>query len=180
MWARLLAELGGGAYGKIRSVDCSHIKIHQDTANPAGGQTAQAMGRTKGGFNTKLAAVVEAVGRVGGLSLTPGLRYDPHACAPLAPHLAGECVLADKGFDSTKFRTDLVRTGAMVCIPPRRTRRIDYYFSRRLYRHRHTVENFFCRIKCHCRVATRYEKLAVTFLGFVYFAVIIDWINFEV
>jgi hypothetical protein len=31
----------------------------------------------------------------------------------------------------------------MVCIPPRSTRRIDYYFSRRLYRHRHTVENFF-------------------------------------
>jgi transposase len=180
MWARLLAELEGGAYGEIRSVDCSHIKIDQDAANPAGGQTAQAMGRTKGGFNTKLAAVVDAVGRAVDLSLAPGQEYDVHACRPLAPHLAGKWVLDDKGFDSTEFRTDLVRTGAMVCIPPRSTRRIDYYFSRRLYRHRHTVENFFCRIKRHRRVATQYEKLAVTFLGFVYSAAIIDWINFEV
>jgi transposase len=89
-------------------------------------------------------------------------------------------VLADKGFDSAEFRSDLVRTGAMVCIPPLGTRRIQYYYSRRLYRHRHTVENFFCRIKRNRRVATRYEKLAVTFLGFVYLAAIIDWITHEV
>ena len=180
LWTRLLTILGAGAYGEIRSVDCSHIKIHQDGANPAGGQSAQAMGRTKGGFNTKLAAVVDAIGRAVGLSLAPGPQYDVHACEPLAPHLAGKWVLADKGFDSAEFRSDLVRTGAMVCIPPLGTRRIQYYYSRRLYRHRHTVENFFCRIKRNRRVATRYEKLAVTFLGFVYLAAIIDWITHEV
>jgi transposase len=48
LWTRLLAELGTAAFGEIRSVDCSHIKIHQDAANPAGGQSEQAMGRTKG------------------------------------------------------------------------------------------------------------------------------------
>jgi transposase len=180
LWARLLAELGAGAYGEIRSVDCSHIKIHQDAANPAGGQTAQAMGRTKGGFNSKLAAVVDAVGRAVGLSLAPGPQHDLRACAPLMPHLDGKWVVGDKGFDSAAFRADLVRTGAMVCIPPRSTRRTDYYFSRLLYKHRHTVENFFCRIKRHRRIATRYEKLAVTFLGFVYLAAIIDWITHEV
>ena len=180
LWARLLAELGAGAYGEIRSVDCSHIKIHQDAANPAGGQTAQAMGRTKGGFNSKLAAVVDAVGRAVGLSLAPGPQHDLRACAPLMPHLDGKWVGGNKGFDSAAFREDLVRTGAMVCIPPRSTRRTDYYFSRLLYKHRHTVENFFCRIKRHRRIATRYEKLAVTFLGFVYLAAIIDWITHEV
>ena len=180
LWARLLAELGAGAYGEIRSVDCSHIKIHQDAANPAGGQTAQAMGRTKGGFNSKLAAVVDAVGRAVGLSLAPGPQHDLRACAPLMPHLDGKWVVGDKGFDSAAFRADLVRTGAMVCIPPRSTRRTDYYFSRLLYKHRHTVENFFCRIKRHRRIATRYEKLAVTFLGFVCLAAIIDWITHEV
>jgi transposase len=180
LWARLLAELGTKAFGKIRSGDYSHIKIHQDAANPAGGQTARAMGRTKGGFNTKLAAVVDAIGRAVGLSLAPGQQYDPHACAPLAPHLAGKWMLADKGFDSAEFRTDLVRTGAMVCIPPLSTRRINYYFSCRLYRYRYTVENFFCRIQRNRRVATRHEKLAVTFLGFVYLSAITDWITHEI
>jgi transposase len=180
LWAQLLAELGGGACGEIRSVDCSYIKIHQDAANPRGGQAVQAMGRTKGGFNSKLAAVVDAVGRAVGLSLAPGSQHDLYACAPLASHLAGKWVVADKGFDSAAFRTELVRSGAMVCIPPRSARRTPYYFSRLLYKHRHTVENFFCRIKRHRRIATRYEKLAETFLGFVYLAAIIDWITHEV
>ena len=49
-----------------------------------------------------------------------------------------------------------------------------------LHIHETTVENFFCRIKRNRRVATRYEKLAVTFLGFVHLAAIIDWITHEV
>ena len=40
--------------GKIRCVDCSHIKVHRDAANTIGGQANQAMGRTKGGLNTSL------------------------------------------------------------------------------------------------------------------------------
>jgi transposase len=176
----MLVELGAEACGQIRSVDCSHIKVHRDAANTAGGQRAQAMGRTKGGFNTKLAAVVDAVGRAVGLHLAPGSQHDLLACAPLAPHLAGKWVLGDKGFDSDAFRQDLARTGATVCIPSRSSRREPRYFSKLLYRHRHTVENFFGRIKRHRRIATRYEKLAVTFLGFVYLAAAIDWITHEV
>lgn len=180
LWAQLLALLGAGACGRIRSVDCSHIKVHRDAANTAAGQAAQAMGRTKGGFNTKLVAVVDALGRAVGLSVAPGERHDLRACRPLVPWLAGQWVVADKGFDAADFRTALARTGAMVCIPPRSSRLAPYYFSQRLYRHRHTVENFFCRIKRHRRIATRYEKLAVTFLGFVYLATALDWLAHEV
>ena len=115
-----------------------------------------------------------------GLALAPGPQHDLLACAPLAPHLAGQWVLGDKGFDSDAFRQDLIRTGANVCIPSRSSRRAPRYYSQRLYRHRHTVENFFGRIKRHRRIATRYEKRAVTFLGFVYLAALIDWIAFEV
>jgi hypothetical protein len=73
-------------WGRIRSVDCSHIKVHGDGANPAGGQANQAEGKTKGGFNTKLAAVVDGIGRAVGLCLAPGPQYDLHACAPLQEH----------------------------------------------------------------------------------------------
>lgn len=180
LWPRLLAELSGGACGRIRSVDCSHIKVHQDAANPVGGAEAQGMGRTKGGFNSKLAAVVDALGRAVGLTVAPGPRPDLEACAPLAAHLAGQWVVGDKGFDSSAFRVELADAGAMVCIPPRRSRCLDYYFSRLLYRHRHTVENFFCRIKRHRRIATRFEKLVETFLGFIYLAAVIDWLSLEV
>jgi transposase len=72
LWATILGQLGHAAFERIRCMDCSHIKIHRDGANPIGGQAWQAMGRTKGGLNTKLAAVVDAVGRAIGLNLAPG------------------------------------------------------------------------------------------------------------
>ena len=53
-------------------------------------------------------------------------------------------------------------------------------FHRGYYRRRHRVENFFGRMKKFRRVATRYDKLAVTFLAFIQFAAIIDWLTFKV
>jgi len=180
LWARLHAQLRRKMWGRIRSVDCSHIKVHCDGANPAGGQIHQAQGKTKGGLNTKLAAVVDGVGRAVGLCLARGPQHDLHACAPLQEHLRGRWVLADRGFDADSFRHDLAASGALTCIPPRTGRRTSYHYDRVLYRHRHTVENFFARIKRHRRIATRYEKLAVTFFGFVLFATVLDWLNHEV
>jgi transposase len=49
-------------------------------------------------------------------------------------------------------------------------------FHRGFYRRRFKVENFFCRIKRHRRLSTRYEKLAITFLAFVELAAVIDWL----
>lgn len=46
-----------GAEGELPHLDCSHIELHQNGVNLPGGQVAQAMGRAKGGFNTKLSAV---------------------------------------------------------------------------------------------------------------------------
>jgi len=44
-------------------------------------------------------------------------------------------------------------------------------------RHRHQIENFCCRIKAYPRIATRHGKLAVTFLGFIQLAAILDWLS---
>src|ERR1700761_8565686 len=67
LWSALLDAIRGRTAGAIRCVDCSHIKVHRDAANTAGGQKQQAMGKTKGGLNTKLAAVVDGLGRAVGL-----------------------------------------------------------------------------------------------------------------
>ena len=81
-------------------------------------------------------------------------------------------VIADKGYDSDPLRQKIRSAGAKPVIPSRRncrTRRHD----RQRYKLRNVVERFINRLK-HCRrVATRYDKLAATFLGFVQFASII-------
>jgi transposase len=120
-------------------------------------------------------------------ALVRGARFTPgsgagalRACAPLQSHLEGRWTVADRAFDSNGFRRALASTAAFNCIPPCSRRRTPIRFDRELYRHRHVVENFFSRIKRHRRIATRYEKLAVTFHGFVCFAAVLDWLNHEV
>jgi transposase len=56
LWQEILHLLSQHAEGRVRFVNGSHIKLHQFGSNPAGGQAAQAIGRTKGGLNTKLCA----------------------------------------------------------------------------------------------------------------------------
>jgi transposase len=180
LWARMLARFARQATGELRHLDCSHLKLYQHGANPVGGQARQAIGRTKGGLNTKLAAVVEGRGRAGALSLAPGQTHDLKAIAPVVPVLRGKRAVGDKGFDADSFCTTLRRDGARVCIAPRRNRRHAVSFHRGRYRCRHHVENFFCRIKRFCHVSTRYDKLALTFLAFVQFAAVLDWLTHEV
>ena len=176
LWARMLAVLARAAAGTLRHLDCSHIKLHQHGANPSGGQAAQAIGRTKGGLNTKLAAVVDAHGRAVALHLAPGPQHDLKAIGPLVPVLRHKRAVGDKGFDADAFRATLHRQRTRCCIPPRRGRRRPATFHRGYYRRRHRVENFFCRIKRFRRISTRYDKLTVTFLGFVQFAAVLDWL----
>ena len=64
LWQEILSLLSRRATGCLRFIDGSHIKLHQFGCNPAGGQKAQAIGRTKGGLNTKLCALVEGQGRL--------------------------------------------------------------------------------------------------------------------
>ena len=180
LWSKMLALLSEDAWGSIRSVDCTHVKVHQDASNAAGGAAAQAIGRTKGGPNSKLAAVVDGLGRATGLSLAAGNRNDLHVIATLIEKLAACWVVGDRGFDAAAFRRALLGVHATPCIPPRISNKIQYYYSELLYSHRHVVENFFARIKRMRRIGTRYEKLSETFLGFATFAAVLDWLHFEV
>jgi transposase len=164
-WSQMLALLTIAPCSSLRSVDCTHIKAHQDASNAAGGAAAEANGKTKGGMNTKLAAVVDCLGR---------------AVDPLLDKFADCWVIADHGFDAKDFHQQIISRGSIPCIPPRVSSRIQHHFSKLLNRHRHVVENFFVRIKRRRRIGTRYEKLSETFLGFVMLATILDWLHFEV
>jgi transposase len=176
LWARLLKSVARRARGTTRFVDATHIKLHQDGANPIKHWEAQAIGRTKGGLNSKVTAVVDSYGRAVALSLHPGSRNDVRT---LDGHLAlmhNRTIVGDKGFDADGLRRSIQHAGGTTCIP-RRENCGRRPFRRRLYRRRHRVENFFGRIKRHRRLATRYDKLATTFLAFVLLAAVLDWLK---
>jgi len=73
----------------------------------------------------------------------------------------------DKGYDADKIIELIESQGAVAVIPSKSNRKnprkVDYY----LYKERHLVECFFNKLKNFRRIATRYDKLATSFLSFV-------------
>ena len=89
-------------------------------------------------------------------------------------------VTADKAYDSKKVRQLIKDEGALPVIPSRESATKKAYCPKRIYRRRHKIENFFCRIKRYRRFATHYDKLAITFLAFIQFAAVLDWLTHRV
>ena len=84
-----------------------------------------------------------------------------------------ESVIADAAYDSDAFRAEITAKGAEVVIRPRKNRTQDLPYDEVLYKLRNVIERFFHRLKQYRRVATRYDKYAIRYLGFVYFAAIL-------
>jgi putative transposase len=128
------------------------------------------LGRGCGGFGTEVHAAVNPLGHPVRLHLTGANAADsPHLPALIAG-VGTAAVLADKGYDADANRDAIRRRGAEPCIPPRRNRTVAIGYDRHLYEERNGVERFFGRIKQYRRVATRYDKKARNFLGFVWVA----------
>lgn len=91
--------------------------------------------------------------------------------------LAAEYVLADKAYDADRLYLKIIQQGGDPVVPPRRHRKRQHAYDTALYKERNRVERFFSRIKHFRRIATRYDKLAATFMGFVTLAAIMLWLK---
>lgn len=127
---------------------------------------APELGRSRGGWSTKIHAATNGHGWPVRFSLTGGERHDNTEAETLLSNLSPNYVIGDKAFDSAELRQFIRRRGAKPVIPPRNgTRRRRY--DREKYKLRNVIERFFNRIK-HCRrVATRYENTDPNYLGFL-------------
>lgn len=124
----------------------------------------------------KIHASVDAKGRAVRLRLTAGQCGDaPQALPLLAGYKRGEvgCVIADAAYDGDDVRKRVRRMRARCCIKPNPTRKRPKRYDKRRYKHRNVVERFFGAIKRFRRVATRYEKKAENYLGFVWLAALL-------
>ena len=128
------------------------------------------MGRGRGGLGTKVHAAVSPLGHPVALELTGAEAGDSPRLPGLIAGVACEAVLADKAYDSDANRAAIRAAGAEPCIPPKKNRVAAIGYDRHLYKERNAVERYFARIKQYRRVATRYDKTAANFLGFVWVA----------
>jgi len=128
-------------------------------------------------LTTKIHAIVDALGNPVAISLTPGQATDTTQADPLLDQVAPDAFLADKGYDSDALVETLQKRGIAPVIPPKANRREPRETDFALYRERNLVERFFCKLKQYRAIATRYDKLANTFLAAVTMVCILFWIN---
>jgi len=128
-------------------------------------------------LTTKIHVVVDALGNPVAVSLTPGQASDISQAAPLLEEVEPEAFLADKAYDADALIETLDERGITPVIPPKANRieRRETDFA--LYRERNLVERFFCKLKGFRAIATRYDKLANTFLAAVQLACVLFWLN---
>lgn len=134
----------------------------------------KAVGRTRGGPNTKLHAIVDGLGNPVEFLLSAGNDHDSiHAIELLERiEISGSNVLADRAYGSKKIRVYISERGANYVIPPQNNVSQPWPVDWWLYKERHLVECFFQKLKWFRRVATRFDKLDASFLAFVYLAAI--------
>ena len=111
--------------------------------------------------------------------ISEGQRNDINYAIPLLDHIRidGSKVLADRGYDSNQLMDYIYDHGGEPTIPSRRGAKFDRRCDWWLYKERHLVENYFLKLKTFRRIATRYDKLAFTYLGFLCIVSILFWLN---
>ncbi len=143
------------------------------------------MGRSRGGLTTKLHAASTDEHTAVALSLTAGERHDTVGFAEIYSQArrAGNVgtLTADRAYDTDAIRAQLKADKVTCVIPPKKNRLHPPRCSRRRYRERHKIENFFRKLQDFRRVATRYDKLARCYLSLVHLAcsllVLRDFVN---
>jgi transposase len=109
--------------------------------------------------------------------LGPGQQNDMAPACDLIEGVSAQNVLADKAYDADKLYRKIINQGGDPVVPPKRNRKRQHAYDKALYKERNRVERFFSRIKQCRRIATRYDKLAHTFMGFVVLASIMLWLK---
>ena len=109
--------------------------------------------------------------------LTGGERPDCEQAINLLEAQGAEAVLADKGYDADYIVDAVKDIGAQVVIPPKSNRKIARKYDALLYKERNIIERMYGKLKHFRRVATRYDKLAESYMSFVLVAAIYLWLK---
>ena len=121
-------------------------------------------------MTTKILALTDALGNLVRFRLMPGNRYASVQVPPLIESIDFGGLIADKAFDSNALVTDLNERGAKVVISQHPARALKLKIDPEIYKWRHLIENFFCKLKEFKRIAMRACKTDQSFQEMIYLA----------
>ena len=121
-------------------------------------------------MTTKILALTDALGNLVRFVLLPGQRFDTVGVPPLIEGLAFDALIADKAFDSNAIIAELDARGAKIVISQHPRRASPLPIDAEIYKWRHLIENFFCKLKEFKRIAMRACKTDKSFTAMIYLA----------
>lgn len=178
VWDKLFTSFTNVADMESVIMDATIARAHACSAGyKKDSADAEALGRSKGGFTTKIHALVDALGNPLKFILTGGQRNDITQGASLLEGTGNTTVIADKAYDSNALLEVIETQKSTTVIPPKKNRKVQRDYDKDLYKERHLVECFFGKIKHFRRVFSRFDKTASAFMGFLHFVGVFIWLR---
>jgi transposase len=176
VWAKLLEFCKDDPDLEFIMIDSTIVRAHACAAG-YGDQEEQGLGRSRGGFTSKIHAKVDALGNPLKIIITPGQRNDITQAKNLIAGDKNASILGDKGYDSKEFRDQIKEQNCVDVIPSRENSKDPVEYDKHIYKERHAVECFFSKIKYFRRVFSRFDKSARNFASFLSFVGALVWLR---
>lgn len=128
-------------------------------------------------MTTKIHLLCDALGRPLRLLLTPGQAAEIKSASVLLEGVRAKGAIADRAYDANPLRTLLAAMGMEAVIPSKRNRKVPIAHDAMLYRTRNRIERCFNKLKHFRRIATRFDRRDVYFLGFLQLACTLLWLR---
>src|SRR6187455_651011 len=138
----------------------------------------QAIGKSRGGWTTKVHMVAANARTSITFALSPGQAHDAPEGRALLRKL-GEAkwpihLIMDRAYEGDETRQLALDLNFIPVVPPKNNRVNPWEYDRAMYKRRNEIERLFRRLKGFRRIFSRFEKLDVIFIGFILFALIVD------
>jgi transposase len=159
-------------------IDATIIRANASAAGyKKGQQHEEGLGRSVGGFSSKIHAKVDALGNPLQFIITAGQVHDVTQTNALLEDLNGSFVLGDKGYDSDPHRNVIKQKNGISVIPPRSNRKTLIDYDTYLYKERYLIECFFSKIKYFRRIFSRFDKSKNNFFSFLSLVGALIWLR---
>ncbi|MBR8429092.1 MULTISPECIES: IS5 family transposase [Burkholderia] len=179
---RVFTELQREQIVRVRveavSLDSTVVKVHPDGTGAFKKNGPQSIGKSRGGWTTKIHMVAADARTAITFALSPGQAGDaPEGRAllqSLGPTNRPLHLIMDKAYEGDETRQLALDLGFIPVVPPKSNRLEPWEYDREMYKRRNEVERLFRRLKGFRRIFSRFEKLDTMFLAFINFALIVD------
>ncbi|HYS87243.1 MAG TPA: IS5 family transposase [Bradyrhizobium sp.] len=179
---RVFAQLQHAQIVRIKieavGLDSTAVKVHPDGTGAPKKNGPQAIGKSRGGWTTKIHMVAADARTAITFALSPGQAHDAPEGRKLL-HKLGKTpwpihLLMDRAYEGDETRQLALDLGFVPVVPPKQGRVTAWEYNRAMYKRRNEIERLFRRLKGFRRIFSRFEKLDVMFVAFINFALIVD------